>query len=94
MFSLKVHDTTAGFRIYSSEILSKIDFSSLKSQGFSFQIEMLRKIMQLNGKIREIPIIFRERQYGRSKITLGIIFEAYSYVTKAGLRNKLDKFIR
>jgi len=94
MFSLKVHDTTAGFRIYSSKVLSKIDFSSLKSQGFSFQIEMLRKIMQLNGEIREIPIIFRERQYGRSKITLGIILEAYSYVTKAGLRNKLSRFIR
>jgi dolichol-phosphate mannosyltransferase len=94
MFSLKVHDTTAGFRIYSSQVLSEIDFSTLKSQGFSFQIEMLRKIMQLNGEIREIPIIFRERQYGRSKITLGIIVEAFLYVTKAGLRNQLNKLIR
>ena len=93
MFSLKVHDTTAGFRIYSSKVLRKIDFSSLKSQGFSFQIEMLRKIMHLNGEIREIPIIFRERQYGRSKITLEIILEAYTYVTKAGLKNKLKNCI-
>lgn len=93
MFNLNIYDTTAGFRIYSSKILSKIDFSSLKSQGFSFQIEMLRKIMQLNGEIREVPIIFRERRHGRSKITLGIILEAYLYVTKAGLRNKLSRFI-
>ena len=94
MFSLKVHDTTAGFRIYSSKVLRKIDFSSLKSQGFSFQIEMLRKIMHLNGEIREIPIIFRERQYGKSKITLEIILEAYTYVTKAGLKNKLKNCIQ
>ena len=94
MFSLSVNDTTAGFRIYSRKVLSKIDFSSLKSQGFSFQIEMLRNIVQQNGKIEEIPIIFRERQYGRSKINLGIIIEAFLYVTKSGLKNRLNKLMQ
>lgn len=94
MFDLKVRDATAGFRIYSSSFLSKINFNSLKSQGFSFQIEMLRKVIQLNGEIKEIPIIFRERKYGRSKITFGIILEAYIYVTKEGLKSKITKFLR
>ena len=91
MFNLKVHDCTAGFRIYSSNFLNKIIFSELQSKGFSFQVEMLRKIMQLNGEILEIPIIFRERKHGRSKITLGIILEAYFYVTKAGVLRKISK---
>jgi len=89
MFNLKVHDSTAGFRIYSSNFLNKILFGELQSKGFSFQVEMLRKITQLKGEIVEIPIIFRERKHGRSKITLGIIMEAYFYVTKAGVLRRI-----
>lgn len=90
MFNFKVNDSTAGFRIYSSKILSKVLFGDLQSKGFSFQVEMLRKIMHLNGEILEVPIIFRERQYGRSKITLGIILEAYVYVTKNGVLSRIN----
>jgi len=92
MFNLRVHDSTAGFRIYSSNFLNEIIFGDLQSKGFSFQVEMLRKIMQLNGEILEIPIIFRERKYGRSKITLGIILEAYFYVTKAGILSRMNQY--
>jgi dolichol-phosphate mannosyltransferase len=92
MLNLQVKDSTAGFRIYSSKFLEKIDFNKLESRGFSFQVEMLKEIINLNGKIIEIPIIFRERVYGRSKITWKIILEAYLYVTKIGLQNKFNKY--
>ena len=85
MLNLGIEDSTAGFRIYSRNILQTINLNSLKSEGFSFQVEMLRKVLESKGSILEIPIVFRERIYGYSKITIRIIIEAYIYVTKAGL---------
>ena len=76
----KIHDMTSGFRIYTLNALNQIDFKSTKSNGYAFQIEMtvLSLIAKLN--IVEIPITFNERREGSSKMSLGIVIEAFPKV--------------
>jgi dolichol-phosphate mannosyltransferase len=76
----KIHDMTSGFRIYTLNALNQIDFKSTKSNGYAFQIEMtvLSLIAKLN--IVEIPITFNERREGSSKMSLGIVVEAFPKV--------------
>lgn len=89
MLGLGVKDSTAGFRIYSSAILRRLDFQSIKSDGYSFQIEMTRAVHKIGGKIIEVPIIFRERENGVSKMSKNIVREAMLLVTIWGLKRFL-----
>lgn len=86
MLGVGVNDVTAGFRVYTSSIIEQIDFSIVLSQGYCFQIEMTRKVLALNGKIREVPITFIEREFGVSKMNIKIVIEAMLRVTLWGLR--------
>ena len=87
-FILKVgvNDVTAGFRVYKTSIIERIDFSTVLSQGYCFQIEMTRKVLTLNGKIKEVPITFIEREFGVSKMNMKIVIEAMVRVTLWGLK--------
>ena len=85
MLGLKVNDVTAGFRIYRASLLAKIDFETVVSEGYCFQIEMTRKVVALGAKINEVPITFVEREFGVSKMSGNIVFEAMSRVTLWGL---------
>ena len=67
MLGLGVRDSTAGFRIYSASMLKRLNMESIKSEGYSFQIEMTRAVYKLGGKIIEVPITFRERENGVSR---------------------------
>jgi dolichol-phosphate mannosyltransferase len=89
MLGMGVKDSTAGFRIYSSSILKKLNLEAIKSDGYSFQIEMTRAVHKLGGKIIEVPIIFRERENGVSKMSKSIVREAMLLVTIWGLRRLL-----
>lgn len=89
MLGMGVKDSTAGFRLYSAAILAKIDLDSIKSEGYSFQIEMTRAVHKLGGTIIEIPITFRERQEGVSKMSKKIVREAMLLVTVWGLKRML-----
>ena len=89
MLGLGVKDSTAGFRIYSAAILRRLDFQSIKSEGYSFQIEMTRAVHKLGGKIIEVPITFRERENGVSKMSKNIVREAMLLVTIWGLKRFL-----
>ena len=89
LLGLGVKDSTAGFRIYSAAILRRLDFQSIKSEGYSFQIEMTRAVHKLGGKIIEVPITFRERENGVSKMSKNIVREAMLLVTIWGLRRLL-----
>jgi dolichol-phosphate mannosyltransferase len=89
MLGMGIKDSTAGFRIYSSEILRKLDLSSIKSEGYSFQIEMTRAVHLSKGKIVEVPITFREREQGVSKMSKKIVREAMFLVTVWGLKRVL-----
>jgi dolichol-phosphate mannosyltransferase len=85
MLKVGVNDVTAGFRVYQTSIIERIDFSTVLSQGYCFQIEMTRKVLSLNGTVKEVPITFIEREYGISKMNMKIVIEAMLRVTLWGL---------
>ena len=89
MLGLRVRDSTAGFRIYSASMLKRLNMESIKSEGYSFQIEMTRAVHELDGKIIEVPITFRERENGVSKMSKSIVREAMLLVTIWGLKRFL-----
>ena len=87
----KVKDMTAGFRIYRTAKLIQIDLDSVKSEGYCFQIEMTKRMSQIDGSILEVPITFIERQHGVSKMSKKIVFEAIYRVTTWGFSAKFRR---
>jgi dolichol-phosphate mannosyltransferase len=75
---LEVHltDITSGFRAFSRKTLRSVDLEGIHSEGYSFQIEMAYLVLQAGLRVKEIPIIFTERQRGDSKMSKRIIREA------------------
>ncbi len=69
VLGFSVHDLTGGFRCYRREALEKINLSEINSDGFSFMEEFLYLCKKANCRITEIPIFFRERQKGKSKLS-------------------------
>ena len=86
---LGVNDSTSGFRIYSASLLRRINLDQIKSEGYSFQIEMTRAAARVGAKIVEVPITFRERSSGVSKMSGRIVFEAMGRVTLWGIKRIL-----
>lgn len=72
-----VRDTTAGFKCYKAKVLSTIDLDKIKFVGYAFQIEMKYTAWKLGFKIVEVPIVFTDRTEGVSKMSKGIIKEAF-----------------
>jgi dolichol-phosphate mannosyltransferase len=73
---LPVQDVTAGFKCFRREVLEAIDFGRVRSNGYSFQIEMTYRAWRLGFRVVEVPIVFTERSEGESKMTKGIVREA------------------
>lgn len=73
---LPVKDVTAGFVGYSNSVLQTIDLDKIKFIGYSFQIEMKFAAWQLGFTIQEVPIYFKDREKGKSKMSANIINEA------------------
>jgi dolichol-phosphate mannosyltransferase len=71
-----VWDFTAGFRCFKRAVLESIDLDNVRSDGYAFQIEMTYLTFKNGFKVLEIPIIFREREHGYSKISRRVILEA------------------
>ena len=81
LLGLDVKDSTAGFRVYKTSAIKKLNLSNIKSEGYCFQIEMTREIKRNGGVISEVPITFVERQFGKSKMSGKIVIEAMLRVT-------------
>ena len=73
---MPIMDGTGGFKAWKSSVLSSIDLDSVKSQGYSFQIEMNFRAWVKKFNIKEIPIIFSDRTIGQSKMSKTIVYEA------------------
>lgn len=86
-----VDDLTGGFKCYRVEFLKKIDLSKIKSDGYAFQIEIDVKIYKKGGRVEEIPIIFRDRVDGYSKMNKKIIWEAFWLVWRLRILSLLNK---
>lgn len=84
LLSLGIKDTTSGFRIYTTELVKKMEISTIRSEGYCFQIEMTRRALSRGGSLAEIPITFIERAYGVSKMSFMIALEAVVRITAWG----------
>jgi dolichol-phosphate mannosyltransferase len=84
---MSIRDTTAGFVCYSKEVLQTINLDKVKLRGYAFQIEMKFTAWKFGFKIVEVPIIFTDRQEGKSKMSGGIFNEAVWGVIKMKLRS-------
>ena len=80
-------DATGGFKCFSREALQNLDFGKLKSDGYCFQMETTHTLWKKGLKIKEIPIIFTDRTKGSSKMSGGIISEAFFLVLKLRFRS-------
>lgn len=72
-----VHDWTGGFNAWHVEVLKKIDLKAVRSEGYSFQIEMKYRALKQGYPVTEVPILFDERREGVSKMSLKIVIEAF-----------------
>lgn len=73
---LPVRDATGGFKCFRREVLEAIDLDSVKSNGYTFQIEMSLRAHVRKFRIKEIPIVFTDREHGTSKMSKKIVREA------------------
>jgi dolichol-phosphate mannosyltransferase len=73
---LPIKDATGGFKAFRREVLESIDLSKIRSDGYSFQVEMTFHCWRKGFRVREIPIVFADRRVGISKMNRRIIFEA------------------
>lgn len=89
---LKISDCTSGFKCFSRKVLETIDLDSIKSDGYSFQIEMNFRCVQRGFRVGEVPIIFIDRHAGSSKMSKKIVREAVIMVWKLKLSSLFHKF--
>ena len=73
---LPVHDLTGGFKCFRAEVLRSIDLVSVRSRGYAFQVELTYRAVRAGFRVVEIPIVFRDRQVGTSKMSSKIVVEA------------------
>jgi apolipoprotein N-acyltransferase len=85
MLGLTVHDATSGFRVYRRDLLERLVARPIASDGYGFQIELVMRAWNLGATLSEVPITFREREHGHSKISRRIVAEALWLVTRWGL---------
>lgn len=76
ILGLKIKDLTGGFKCYHRNVLENIDLDKVESNGYMFQIEMTYRAFKNGFKIKELPIVFLERQQGKTKFNRKIIWEA------------------
>jgi dolichol-phosphate mannosyltransferase len=93
MLRLPVHDITAGYRAYHHDNLSRIALDEVRADGYGFQVEMTYLTAQRGGRIVEVPIEFRDRTLGHSKMSGRIVVEAFFLVTWWGIRDQFRKLV-
>jgi len=88
VLGLRVRDSTAGFKCFRREVLEAIDLPSVRSRGYAFQVELTHRAAQAGFDIVELPIVFRDRQLGRSKMSFRIAGEAALLVPQLRLARR------
>jgi|SRR5580692_5237651 dolichol-phosphate mannosyltransferase len=76
VLGLHVRDLTGGFKCFRREVLEAIHFNGVRSQGYAFQVELTYRAVQAGFSVVEVPIVFRDRQLGTSKMSWRIAAEA------------------
>jgi dolichol-phosphate mannosyltransferase len=86
VLGLKVRDLTGGFKCFRREVLEAIHFDGVRSQGYAFQVELTYRAVQAGFRVQEVPITFRDRQHGQSKMSWRIAAEAMWLVPRLRFR--------
>lgn len=86
-----VRDVTAGFRAYRADTVARMDLASVDSKGYCFQVDMTLRVDDLGGRIVEVPIRFRDRVHGVSKMSGSVVGEAMLRVTQWGLQRRFGR---
>jgi len=76
VLGVDVHDLTGGFKCFRREVLEAIDLDTIQARGYAFQVEMTYRAIQRGFKVVEVPIVFRDRRAGSSKMDRSIVAEA------------------
>jgi dolichol-phosphate mannosyltransferase len=94
VLGIDVRDATSGYRAYAASSLAKIDFQTVRADGYGFQIEMAHRVLRTGGLVEEIPIQFVDRVRGTSKMSGRIVVEALVLVSWWGLRDRVLRMRR
>jgi dolichol-phosphate mannosyltransferase len=86
VLGLRVRDLTGGFKCFRREVLEAINFDGVRSQGYAFQVELTYRAVQAGFKVVEVPITFRDRERGKSKMSWRIAAEAIWLVPRLRFR--------
>lgn len=88
MMDLPVRDATGGYNVFRASILRAIDFTDFASKGYTFQVDMTRRVLAAGGRVAEVPIYFPDREIGDSKMSGAIIQEALLRTTRWGIEKR------
>ncbi|MGB7983292.1 MAG: polyprenol monophosphomannose synthase [Candidatus Nanopelagicales bacterium] len=86
-----LRDATGGYRVFRASTLRTLDLHQVASQGYCFQVDMARRAVAADLRVREVPITFEEREFGTSKMSGSIVREALWRVTVWGAQERADK---
>ncbi len=82
VLGLEIRDLTGGFKCFRREVLEAIDLPTVRSHGYAFQVELTYRAVRADFRVAEIPIVFRDRRLGRSKMSWRIAAEAMLLVPR------------
>jgi dolichol-phosphate mannosyltransferase len=86
VLGLKVRDLTGGFKCFRREVLEAIHFDGVRSRGYAFQVELTYRAVRAGFRVVEVPIVFRDRRRGQSKMSWRIAAEAMVLVPRLRFR--------
>ncbi len=85
ILGIKVKDLTAGYKCFRREVLEALDLDAVRSEGYSFQIELTYRTIKAGFRVVELPIVFEDRRVGQSKMSRRIMLEALGVVWRLRL---------
>jgi dolichol-phosphate mannosyltransferase len=86
VLGLRVRDLTGGFKCFRREVLESIHFDGVRSQGYAFQVELTYRAVRAGFRVVEVPIVFKDRERGQSKMSWRIAAEAMWLVPRLRFR--------
>ena len=89
LLGVPVHDLTGGFKCFRREVLERLDLDAVGTDGYGFQIEMTYRAIRAGFRVEEVPILFRDRRVGASKMSAGIALEAFLEGSRAAVSGTL-----
>jgi dolichol-phosphate mannosyltransferase len=93
LLGIRVHDSTAGFRLFRRETLEKIDVRTVNTTGYVFQTDMAWRALQAGLRVHEVPIEFIERERGDSKMSKAVAAESLQRITWWGLQQRRKQIV-